>query len=241
MGFAWEHVPTGSAHLDFGCYHGQFLASLAGRTPQRRVGADVSREAIEVAQSRAPGVEFVHLRACLPLPFGDQEFDSITLLEVLEHVDDQRGLLRELRRTLRPGGVLIVTVPRRHLLSFLDLGNLKFRSPRLHRWFYIATHGQAAYRRRYVENPDGLIGDISAAKAWHEHFSPPYLRKMLEESGFLVVAMDGSGFFMRAITIARRTCGWIKAFDRLLLRVSEWDARRFAAANLFCLARRPPE
>ena len=48
----------------------------------------------------------------LSLPFGDGAFDRAIAAEVLEHVDDDRGALRELARVVRPGGVLAVTVPR---------------------------------------------------------------------------------------------------------------------------------
>jgi 2-polyprenyl-3-methyl-5-hydroxy-6-metoxy-1,4-benzoquinol methylase len=48
----------------------------------------------------------------LALPFDDGAFDRAIAAEVLEHVDDDRGALRELARVVRPGGVLAVTVPR---------------------------------------------------------------------------------------------------------------------------------
>lgn len=50
--------------------------------------------------------------SALELPFPDATFDRIIASEVLEHIDNDRGALRELSRVLRPGGVLAVTVPR---------------------------------------------------------------------------------------------------------------------------------
>ena len=44
-------------------------------------------------------------------PFEDREFDCVVSIDVLEHLDDDRPFLRELRRVLRPGGRAIVTVP----------------------------------------------------------------------------------------------------------------------------------
>ena len=46
------------------------------------------------------------------LPFADESFDKVIAAEVMEHVPDDVGALRELTRVLRPGGVLAVTVPR---------------------------------------------------------------------------------------------------------------------------------
>jgi SAM-dependent methyltransferase len=45
------------------------------------------------------------------LPFPDGEFDLAVCLDVLEHLDDDRGALAELRRVVRAGGALVVTVP----------------------------------------------------------------------------------------------------------------------------------
>ena len=45
------------------------------------------------------------------LPFEDESFDAAVLGEVLEHVEDDRGALREVARVLRPGGVLALSVP----------------------------------------------------------------------------------------------------------------------------------
>jgi SAM-dependent methyltransferase len=51
-----------------------------------------------------------------PLPFADGSFDVVCALDILEHLDDDRGALVELRRVLREGGHLIVFVPALHLL-----------------------------------------------------------------------------------------------------------------------------
>ena len=45
------------------------------------------------------------------LPFGNDEFDCVVSIDVLEHLDDDQPFLGELRRVLRPGGRAVVTVP----------------------------------------------------------------------------------------------------------------------------------
>jgi SAM-dependent methyltransferase len=237
--FAWEHVDAGaSAHLDFGCYTGRLLEALHAKGVGGLVGADVSREAIAEARERlGDHARLDHIEADAPLPYADDRFDSITLLDVLEHVHLQRFLLRELYRVIRPGGKLIVTVPGRHLLSCLDLGNIKFALPRLHRWYVIGRIGRAAYRERFEANADGLIGDISAKKSWHEHFSPTYLGYLLRAAGFEPVLWDGTGFLSRLLTPLRSAVKPVPPVRRAVEYVQLRDAESFRHTNLFCLAR----
>jgi len=241
-GYAFEKVARRNGpHLDFGCFQAEFLNALSRVAPARRlVGVDANGQAIQTARQRFPHLELIHASNPLPLPFEDETFESITLLDVLEHVADQIALLNELRRTLRDDGVLIVTVPRQYPLSFLDLGNLKFRFPRLHRRFYLLRHTREEYERRYVSNPDGLIGDVSAEKAWHEHFTEQHLAEILARAGLEVVEFDGSAFFTRAINPAALLLNRVGVMRRLLQRLAAADARRFASMNLFCTARKKP-
>jgi SAM-dependent methyltransferase len=238
-GFAWQRVPAGgAAHLDFGCGDGRFLEALQSKGIQRLVGVDASKEAVRRAAERPGDMEIVHVRSADSLPFADGEFSSISLMDVLEHVDRQEALLAELRRILQDDGILIVTVPRQHVFSCMDIGNLKFRLPRLHRGYYCRRYSKQEYERRYVRNPDGLIGDVAAEKRWHEHFSRRRLEELLHGKGFSVVQFDGTGFFRRLLKIAEMLFGRIGLLRRGLARIVAWDARRFESANLFCAARK---
>lgn len=237
--FAWEHVTAGrDCHLDFGCGDGRFLSSLAGKRLGRLIGIDVSREAIETARRTLPGTALLHRKQLAPLPFADQAIDSITILDVIEHIAEQRLLLDEFHRVLKDDGMLIITVPGQHVFSCLDLGNLKFRFPRLHQWFYCRRHSREQYERRYVSNPNGLVGDVAVEKRWHEHFSRRKLAALLRASGFTVVRFDGTGLFMRVILAMEVTLGRFLPVAGILTRLAHEDDLRFESANLFCLARK---
>jgi len=242
-GFAWEHVPRGEdAHLDFGCNNGAFLSTLKDKRIGRLVGVDVCEEAVTKGQQLFPELEIIKIREAAKLPFDDATFDSVTILDVLEHVYEQAELLAELNRVLKDGGKLIVTVPGKHLFSLLDLGNFKFLFPKLHRWYYCLGHSRQEYEYRYVSNPDGLIGDISAKKPWHEHFSRPKLQEFLTQAGFTVIDFDGTGFFSRVISNMNHFLKWLKPLHRALTRLQNLDSRLFESTNIFCAAekRRTP-
>ena len=235
--FAWEHVPTQQAeHLDFGCNKGLFLNKLKAKKIGRLVGVDISEEAVKKGRQLFPELEIIKIHETTPLPFDDASFSSITILDVLEHVYQQPELLAELNRVLKDGGKLIVTVPGQHFFSFLDMGNFKFRFPRLHRCYYRLRHSPEEYEYHYVSNPDGLIGDISARKRWHEHFSRPKLQKLLTEAGFTVIDFDGAGFFNRVIRNVNHFLQWLKPAHKALEKLKSLDNRLFESANLFCLA-----
>lgn len=48
---------------------------------------------------------------CVDMPFKDGEFDSVICTQVLEHVSEPKALLQEIGRVLKPGGVLLISVP----------------------------------------------------------------------------------------------------------------------------------
>ncbi|NLE50358.1 MAG: class I SAM-dependent methyltransferase [Chloroflexi bacterium] len=98
-------VATGTGRLP--------LALLEQPTFQGRIVAlDLSRKMLSVAAEKlAPHndrVSLLHQRA-ESLPFPDDTFDTVCCLEALEFMMEPRGVLRELARVLRPGGLLVLT------------------------------------------------------------------------------------------------------------------------------------
>ena len=82
------------------------------------------------------------------LPFGDAAFDLVLACDVLEHVADDRRAFRELNRVLRPGGVLIFSVPLHpaHWTVFDDyVGHARRYAPGELREL-LAAHGLAVER-----------------------------------------------------------------------------------------------
>jgi len=98
--------------LDLGCGAGLNLDHMARYA--QPVGTDFSEEALRFCRER--GHELLCKADAAELPFPDSEFDIITALDVIEHLDDDHAALAELRRVMRPGGLLIISVPAYKLL-----------------------------------------------------------------------------------------------------------------------------
>jgi ubiquinone/menaquinone biosynthesis C-methylase UbiE len=99
--------PTNNLKIaDIGCGTGKNLEEFSrfGHV----TGVDQSPEALKFCKIR--GLSDLVEASVEKLPLRDNEYDAITLLDVLEHIDEHPSL-REIFRILKPGGILIVTVP----------------------------------------------------------------------------------------------------------------------------------
>ena len=74
-------------------------------------GRDIKEGWINLDYIQLPGVDVVHDLNSLPLPFSNDFFDCIQCHDILEHVDHFEGLLKELHRILKKGGILLIRVP----------------------------------------------------------------------------------------------------------------------------------
>jgi ubiquinone/menaquinone biosynthesis C-methylase UbiE len=107
----------GMGVLDAGCGRGEVLLACA-HLGARVAGIDYSEAAVEISRetlAEVPGAEVVR-GGVEDLPWPDASFDRVVCGDVIEHLDPDQAAaaLREFRRVLRPGGVLLVhTSPNR--------------------------------------------------------------------------------------------------------------------------------
>jgi ubiquinone/menaquinone biosynthesis C-methylase UbiE len=99
---------TGPALLDVGCGVGNFHPLLADGVG-RIVGIDVSPECIAVARERQPAVEYAVYDGT-HVPYPNAAFDAVYASNVMHHVPvaQRPALVREMRRVLKPGGVIVI-------------------------------------------------------------------------------------------------------------------------------------
>lgn len=111
----------GERILDCGCGMGFYLKVLSVIEKAHYFGLDGDARALRFAQQALDGRGADLVRGdVLHLPYADASFDKVLLTEVLEHLTDDRQGLAELRRVLRRGGTLALTVPHRRYSFWYD-------------------------------------------------------------------------------------------------------------------------
>jgi ubiquinone/menaquinone biosynthesis C-methylase UbiE len=134
---ALAELPGGARLLDLGCGTGLFLREIKRNHPRLAVtGLDLSAPYLDVARRRLrewSGVELVE-GACESIPAEDASFDIVTCVYLLHELPPaaRRAVAAEIRRVLKPGGILI-------LVDSLQLGDEPDYDATLE-WFPVAFH-----------------------------------------------------------------------------------------------------
>lgn len=110
----------GDKLLDLGCGEGRHLIHACLEHNIFGVGVDLSFRDLKITAERfAPFASYnphsyfsIHQTDATKLPFADDSFDKIICSEVLEHVENYTGVLQEIKRVLKPNGILAISVPR---------------------------------------------------------------------------------------------------------------------------------
>ncbi len=102
-------LPSSARILDVGSSTGTNLRMFRALGFTDVTGLDCSADAIRFCEEKALGP--VLLGDARALPFPDASLDLVLATDILEHLDDDRLGMREIRRVLAPGGRALVTVP----------------------------------------------------------------------------------------------------------------------------------
>ncbi|MDH4872494.1 methyltransferase domain-containing protein [Pseudomonas sp. BN515] len=115
--------------LEIGCGTGYVLSGISAAFPSRRlVGGEIFTKGLGFAATRTPSATFVQMDArCAPYT---NEFDIAAAFDVIEHIEDDKSVLENLYRAIKPGGGLLLTVPQ-------------------HQWLWSSADEYACHFRRY--------------------------------------------------------------------------------------------
>lgn len=111
--------------LDIGCGAGGISSQLIENKPDAKIiGLDIDTCLLRI--SRARGLMSVGGSFNNTLPFPDDKFDGVLMIDAIEHVDNRNQSLEEIVRILKKDGILILFTPPYNSLSWV-LGELLFK------------------------------------------------------------------------------------------------------------------
>ena len=193
-------IPVGAHCLDVGCGDGSMAGIWLASHGRNYVGVDISAHGVDAA--RASGLDARGIEDAASLPFSDSTFEAVVCIEVLEHLFLPHHAAAEMRRVLRPGGLLVATTP------------------------------NVAYWRRRHEllrgqfNPFG--DDRSLSEPWRDphirFFTPATLQSMLRSVGYTEIRVGGHGGTLTRIVGNREwdpvtRPGGMKQHERLMAEI----------------------
>ncbi len=136
-----RYFSDAESFLEVGCGTGFVLSAVQGRFPHMRLaGGEMFVQALLHATKRLPDAALFQMDA-RNMPF-ESEFSVIGAFDVLEHIDEDETVLREIHRALQPGGGVILTVPQ-------------------HPFLWSVADDHAFHKRRYTRAE--LLGKVTGA------------------------------------------------------------------------------
>jgi SAM-dependent methyltransferase len=217
-----QWVPRDATVLEAGSGSGRVLAFLR-ELNCHPVGLDFAVEALTDARQRLEGLPMV-AGDVTRLPFRDGTFDCVVSLGVVEHFEEGPGLaLREHKRVMKKGGLLLLSVPRLSPLKrWVDWRANLFHSNEMYRsWRGLFIRSVRSFRSNAASR-----ATKSSLSFYQYEFPRGSIVRALREAGFapILVARSGISLGLREFGLARL------AFNRLMAIRDESSAGSNQAA-----------
>lgn len=194
-------LPHDAKVLDVGCGTGAILAELARQ--YIGYGTDTSPLAIEYCHKR--GIANAFHCTLETFPLSDLRFDLITLLDVIEHIDDDLGILEQAQQRIRQEGHILVAVPAYEFLwsRYDDLNHHKRRYVKSQLIHVLRESGFTVEMCSYYNTilfPTALVKRISerfvrAKEDTTLDFPPPFINSALRS------VFSFERFLLRRVTL----------------------------------------
>lgn len=105
-----KYCPEFKSLLEIGCGTGYVVSGIAKAYPGAALhGSEIFTAGLAFAATKEPTIDFMQMDA-RNIPFID-EFDAIGAFDVLEHIEEDKLVLAQIHGALKPGGVMLLTVP----------------------------------------------------------------------------------------------------------------------------------
>lgn len=188
-------------YLEVGCGTGYVLAGVAQHFSAATLTAsEIFTAGLQFAAQRVPSARFIQMDA-RKVPFV-AEFDVVGAFDVLEHIREDKVVLTELQKALKPGGHLLLTVPQ-------------------HAWLWSPADEHARHERRYsakdIESKLEASGFIVKRSTSFVSLLLPLMLASRWRSNRKQMHFDPEDEF-RLPPVANKTLFWIMSIERLLIQ-----------------------
>ncbi len=155
-----NYFPNARNFVEIGCGTGYVITGVRNGFPEMRVsGSEIFLAGLPYARQRLPDVSFYQMDA-RAIPFFE-EFDVIGAFDVLEHIEEDRDVLKEMFNTVRPGGGIVLTVPQ-HMWLWSQIDDASFHKRRYGRKDFVQEIESAGFRIRKVTSFVSLLLPLMA-------------------------------------------------------------------------------
>jgi 2-polyprenyl-3-methyl-5-hydroxy-6-metoxy-1,4-benzoquinol methylase len=216
--------------LDYGCGNGEFASYLVKKA-KKIYACDVDIDKISKAQNNYGDINFSKIKVGAKLPYKNNFFDAVFMFHVLEHVESEKRVIKEVFRVLKKGGKLYLASPYKGLFYWADMANLRFVLPRAHKMFIEFFLGKAEYRKCFIDKRQiGLFGDSSITCRWHRHYKEYEIRKMLFKNYDIELFYKFS-FFHPFLLLIGNVWDYLFGFKSKLINRIIWFDNKISAGN----------
>jgi methionine biosynthesis protein MetW len=187
-----DYIKPNNSVLEIGCGDGR-LAEIVKKIGADYTGIDISEQAVNIC--KAKGISAIVHDVNMPLPFESKTFDVVMIFEVLEHLFLPELCLKEVKRVLHPGGIIIGSVPNIVYLPNRILMVMGYFNP----GGSPATSLKAPYRDPHIR-----------------FFTKKSLIKLFREIGFVEIHIIGKKFSLIDLPVLYRTPLTLRKFLNLI-------------------------
>lgn len=169
--FATRFLGPQATVLDVGCGCGYGSAHLADAPGRRVLGLDRSAEGVGYARKHYGSGRLCFMAAdATTLPVKAQSLDGVIAMEMIEHIQDDKAVLSEVKRVLKPGGIFVISTPNRLLTGSQDKPanpyHVREYTPDEFRTFLRQAFGDVSLYGQAL-TPSFRAGQENTARIWH--------------------------------------------------------------------------
>jgi len=182
-----RYISAGDKVLDLGCGNGRFF-EIFNEKKVDYTGVDFSEKLIEIAKSKYPKGNFL-VSSVFNLPFPDNFFDRVLCVAVFHHIPSKElrlNLLKEIKRIMKPGGRLILTIWNLNPIGMILIGKYK-RFLSFLKYFILKILG-----RSKLDFKDFYIPWRNILLRYIHFFTKTELKELVKQSG---LELDEIGSF----------------------------------------------